>query len=673
MQRFIARSGAAIAVLAFPAIAAAQTVDVPESADSGLETVLVIGQRSIDPAPHLAGSLDVLGRDELEYAHVDDTMELFTKVPGVYFSRFNQGIVNTDISIRGFAGDGTTPHAKLLIDGLPANLHNGNKEMDQFFPLGIGSAQVFKGTSDARYGLHNIAGSYELTTRRDVDIAELEATVGSYDTREVQGYWGLESGSLTHNYFAGYRQSEGYRDNTDLEKFAASGRWAYSFSGANSLALHARVAGYEGDAPGYLPLAVARSQPRSSAAFASEDGGDKQTQHVSLHWDVALNDDVDLTVKGYWQNFERERWVRFTAAGSLQNRFEDEDQTGAAAKLAWRFNDQWALTIGADAEYQDNLEQRFGTIGNVRVRNAQNVLRNFDFSYDTRGGYIQIDHAPNRFVSWNAAIRADRIDGDFVSFNAAGVGTARSIFDFGTIVQPKLNVFVAPTDDITLFANYGRSFQHPIGSAAFATGPTNARDVSINDGAEIGIKWQVRRSADVRLSYWEQRASDEFVTVDGTPQNVGKTHRKGFDAAATWQASERLSLWANYTTIDSEIVRTDTSQVAFVGNELRGIPEFAASLGASFAATDALSLRLHVDAQGDYFVNEANLGGQFGDYAIVGATLDYRAERWNVSLQLNNLFDEFYEYVFDFSPNGTDTIHSPGDGMNASLTFGLRF
>ena len=82
----------------------------------------------------LAGSYDITTRDQLQDEHPNDTLELFNKTPGVSLSRYNQGIINTDVAIRGFAGDGTTPHAKLLIDGIPSHLHNGYGELDQLFP-----------------------------------------------------------------------------------------------------------------------------------------------------------------------------------------------------------------------------------------------------------------------------------------------------------------------------------------------------------------------------------------------------------------------------------------------------------------------------------------------------------------------------------------------------------
>lgn len=132
-----------------------------------LDSVVVIGENEVNIDKTLAGSVDVITRDELEYEHVTDTLELYTKTPGVVLSRFNQGIINTDISIRGFAGDGSTPHAKLLVDGIPSNLHNGYNEMDYLFPTNIQSIQVFKGTSDPSTGLFATAGNYKVETRKD--------------------------------------------------------------------------------------------------------------------------------------------------------------------------------------------------------------------------------------------------------------------------------------------------------------------------------------------------------------------------------------------------------------------------------------------------------------------------------------------------------------------------
>jgi len=630
-----------------------------------LDTIVVIGsQEDLVKDTSLAGSVDVITRDELEYEHVTDTLELYTKTPGVVLSRYNQGIINTDISIRGFAGDGTTPHAKLLVDGIPSNIHNGYNEMDYLFPTNIQSIQVYKGTSDASTGLFATAGNYKVETRKD-SAKLLQGSVASFNTRELQGYFGDKSDAFTQNYAMGYRAGNGYRENTDIEKIALSGRWQYDFEKA-SLALSTKYGKYNAfEAPGYLTKEEARRNPRSSADYAQDDGGEKEFKHISLHYDYFINSDIDLSVKAYWQNFERQRSVRFSAAQTqLENRFDDQDSTGLIAKLNWQINPNWLFEAGYDIEKQDVLEQRF--------RGTQ-TRRDFDFDFTAQGAFAKIENTPTRWLRWNAALRADRLSGSTNRpFTVNNVDSERSMLDIDTIVQPKFNIFANLTEEQLVFANWGRSFQHPFGGELFTAGNRNARDVSINDGWELGLKSNWGK-LNTRVSYWQQDADDEFVVIDGTGQNVGQTERKGIDASFDLPISAQWMIWGNFSKVYSDIVQTATNLQAFEGNELRGIPDHTASLGLQYNHSDALVARIHIDRQGAYYVNEANVGGKFGAYTLTNANVDYNTSWGKVSLQANNIFDEFYEYVFDFGNSGIDTIHSPGAGRNFTLTATLDF
>jgi iron complex outermembrane recepter protein len=664
-----------VIALAATGLNADVSADASAANANALDSIVVIGRGEARADAVVIGSVDTITRDELADEHVDDTMEVFTKIPGVYISRYNQGLINTDIAIRGFAGDGETPHAKLLIDGVPSNLHSGYSELDQLFPMLMDSVQVFKGTSDPRVGRLNIAGNYRVGTRTDA-AREIQLNLGSYQARELQGYFGVEGDALTQNYFAGWRDAEGYRDGNDLNKRVAHARWAYNFTDATTIAATVRYSKYDADAPGYLSQAASRATPRARAAFAALDGGDKTVKGAHAALTHQFSDALSIEAIVYQQLYERERWVRFTEAASLQNRFDDQDHVGIIGTLNWQLNDQFDASFGVDTDQQDVLEQRFGTVGFTRVRNSANVLRNRDFKVDTDGGFVNLGFSQDRF-SIDIGVRLDRFDGDYVQFSASGAPQARSILDFGTIVQPKANAIFQLSDALSIFANAGRSFQNPLSADLFTTGDRSARDVSINNGFEFGLSWRAENNSTLRVSAWRQNASDEFVLVDGNAQNVGKTRRDGIDLSASVPINDQFYLWANYTTVDSEILLPASSLNAAIGNELRSVPDRTGSLGLSFIPNETIQLRMHVDHQGDYYVNELNLGGQFGDYTLLGATLDYRLPfdslDSKLSLQMNNLTDEFYEYVFDFSTNGTDTIHSPGDGRNASITWSLAF
>ena len=627
-----------------------------------LENVLVIGENTDVSTDKLAGSHDVISREEIQLEHPDDTYKLFDKAPGVYIARYNQGIINTDVAIRGFAGDGVTPHAKLLIDGIPFNINNGYGELDQLFPLDIESIELYKGSSDARYGLFNLAGNYNVSSRRDI-AKEFKATIGSFNATEIQGYAGLESGKLTQNYFLGYRQANGYRDNTDIEKLEASGKWFFELSDASEIGLSIRHSTYDSDSPGYLTEEAARSNPRSSSEFASEDGGDKEINSISLHYNSSFFDSIELSSKLYFNDIFRNRFVRFFEGSTLQNRVDTQEQIGLISTVDWTINDQWSLALGSDYEKQDVIEQRFNLPGQTRD-SAPVVNRDRRYDLETTGAFATIENTPSDLIRWNIGVRLDSLDGD--RFDNGG-----EIFDFGTIAQPKANIFITPSDDLTVFANYGRSFQHLTGSAIYTTGDRSATDVSLHDAFEVGAKWYPSDNVELRASFWQHEGDDEFLDLDGFQQIIGGTERDGVDLGFNIAASSKINLWGNYSFLNSEIVDPVSDRAETLGNELRSIPEYTVSLGMDYEISPKLTSRVHINGQGDYFVNENNVGGKFGGYTIVNAALDYESSFGSFTFQINNLFDEFYEYVYDFGNTGDLTVHSPGDGVNASLTLSL--
>jgi iron complex outermembrane receptor protein len=624
-----------------------------------LSPVIVIGEQINSYSEvNLAGSVDTITRDELAESHVDNSIEMFSKIPGVYLSNYNQGVINQDLGIRGFASDGESPHAKLLIDGIPSNMHNGYTELDQVFPGNVQSITAFKGTSDPRYGLYNLAGNYNVETRSDTGKS-IQATLGTFNTKELQGYWGEKTGDLSHSYFFGYRDANGYRDSDSLERYSLSGRWFYDFSPSTSLGFIVRLADFDADSPGYLTAAQLKEDRKQQADFASEDSGNKQTQSYSLHFDHKFTDDLSWSVKSYFNDYERERFVNF--GSGLRRRINDEEHYGLISNLNWNITDKWSLQWGADIEHQDVVAFR-------KALASPTIRRDWNFELTGYGTYLQLNNAPTDWLEWNVAVRADKFsgDGNFINFN---VESEKEVLD-DTIIQPKANVFFYPTDTVVLFANYGRTFQPLLGSLnGFTDKGAEEPDVPYNDGWEIGTKWQPNDQLQLRISYWEQHAEDEYVNVDGTLQVIGKTVRKGFDTGFDWKVSDQFTVWGNYATADSEIKEEGVNK----GNELRGIFDYTASLGTTWLVTPKLAWKVHYDVQGDAYINEGNKGGKFGDYKLVNTSLDYKTSWGSINGQINNLFDEEYEYVYDFSTDASFAIFSPGNGINGSVSVTYDF
>lgn len=633
-----------------------------------LDSVVVLGKKEqvTTTDKGLAGSVDVITREELEYEHVTDTLELFSKTPGVVLSRYSQGIVNTEVSIRGFSGDGETPNAKVLVDGIPSNLFSGLSELDYLFPTNIQSAQVFKGTSDATTGLFATAGNYKIETRKDVG-KQLQFGYGSFQTREMQSYYGEKQGNFTQNYAIGYRKGNGFRDHTVNEKIALSGRWQMDFE-QSSLALSAKYGKYNSpEAPGYMSKQQARDDRRGVAPNALNDSGEKEFKHLSLHYDYFFNNDVDLSLKTYWQNFDRERSVRFIGSPGVENRQEDQTSTGLIAKLNWKINPQWSLETGYDIEHQEVSEFR---------QRLTTIRRDAKYDFTAQGIYAKFENTPLDWLRWNMAYRVDRLSSDPKNrFVNNGTTLVTTLLDDQTIVQPKFNVFANLSEQQTLFANAGRSFQTPTGTDLNTRGGTVPVDVAINDGWEIGLKSAWHTDLNTRFSYWQQKADDEFINIDGTRRLLGATRRQGVDASFDYKLNDAFSFWGNVSRVYAKIEESNAQNPEFRGNNIRSIPSYTASLGLQFVPNADWIARIHIDSQGDYYINESNRGGKYGGYTLTNANIDYKTSWGRVSLLANNIFDRYYEYVFDFNSNGSagGVNFAPGAGRNFMLTATLDY
>jgi iron complex outermembrane recepter protein len=637
------------------------------------ETVVVIGAtsavRGLHPASQdLIGSVDVIGGDQLERENVDLSYELLKRVPGVYVSDYNQGVVAGGIGIRGFNTEGDTMHVKLLVDGIPANLNSGVADINAIFPLDIDRVELVKGTNDPRNGLFNIAGTMQVFTSPPGRYLKVKTLAGAFGTQDVQGTGAFSTGRLSHVYFGGYRTSDGYRDHSDLDRYAFAGKWRYTPAADRwTLGVTARSHDFDTQAPGYLTLAQSRLTPQFSPAFSATDGGEQHTRHVSANFD-RLFGTVALSVKGYRQTFATQRWVRFTEPSAQQERLEDETQTGALATVTWRPGALAArdgvVSFGADVQSQDNIAQRYRTIDRVRGP----LLRDQAFDFANGGAYAMTDLRPVRWLRVNGGLRADRVGGDFTNVIT---GARLPILDYGTIWQPKVGVLAVVREGVNVYGNAGRSFQVGVGSAAYGTAPLT---YSKNDGWEAGVRLAPVRSLAARVGIWGQDASDELrlkFDNSGDSENVGRTRRRGWNVEVTARPHQRVYAWASYTRQKATLAEPGAATPELRGHELNHVPHYTAKWGVDVTASSIVSVAAWTEAQGDYFLTTRNAEGRFGGRRLTSVDVFVRPHRAvSIGGHVKNLTSAYHEYAWY---DGTQTLHSPGERRAVSVTTTVEF
>lgn len=200
--------------------------------------------------------------------------------------------------------------------------------------------------------------------------------------------------------------------------------------------------------------------------------------------------------------------MRYSANAAQQRRLADEWQYGGTLALHYHpqvdFLYRLMLEAGGNVQAQDNKSQRW--LANRRTLTSQTRDQKFDLT--VYGGYLQAVIEPTAWPKITPAWRVDRVAGNFTNrLNR----TSAPINDYGTISQPKLSVAITPGGGVTLYGNYGRSFQIGVGSCAYLVPPRTANLApSINEGYEAGIKLARGRWLEARVALWQQTASGEL-------------------------------------------------------------------------------------------------------------------------------------------------------------------
>ena len=367
------------------ALACAATVPSIAAAQDG--TVLTLGtvqarataERAL-PARSVFSSVDIIGGDLLQQQKVDHSWELLMSAPGVQVTQFKMGTDAGRFSFRGFNGEGRINAVKLLIDGIPSNDNAGGMPyLDAVLPLDISAIEIVRGTNDARYGLHAIAGDVNVLTRQGGNDGQLGVTVGSFGTREIQVAKGFENGAWSQNYFIGWRSADGERDHADGTQRSFAGKWFYTDpDGRWRAGLTSRYYKNAALEAGYLSYAEVQANPKQSPDYARDDRSERETLQTALHLDGALGTDWSWNAKAYQNDYRNQRWVTFTAGGAQQERFNDETHRGLMLNTTWRpatALTEFVLDAGVDGQWQGNTARRFRTV----ARERQATLRDWDF------------------------------------------------------------------------------------------------------------------------------------------------------------------------------------------------------------------------------------------------------------------------------------------------------
>ena len=665
-------------------IAVPASAQEPAAADTAfrLPELEVTVTRRPEPLARVPFAVGVLNRDDLQRGQqtlgIDEALN---NIPGVVVSNRYNFSLDQRISIRGFGSRSNfgVRGLKILVDGIPQTLPDGQSQLTNVDFADLERAEVLRGASSSLYG--NASGgviSFQTQRAAPEPFAQRIRLQGGEGKRPGDGFYkwqswtsgrsGDVSGTLSVSQF----KADGFRQHSAAEfrQLNAGADWVVSGSTVATMRL-SLADSPEAKNPGALTRVEYEINPDSAAPNNIRRGADKEVQQHQLsfglrHFDAAGNE-YDVTVFGLLRDLENPIAAPPDVGGGPTNgtyiRIDRAVGGLRASTMRALGTAEQAPRLTAGFDLQRMRDDRQNLVSDAGVPTSVLFLDQLE-KVTEFGPFAQVQWSPNerllvsggaRFdlVSFDLADRfvADGDDSGNRSMSAVS-GNIGASWSFDQRFVPYVNVstsFETPTT--TELVN------QPDGSGGFNTelGPQRAVNY------EVGARGQPTPRVTYSVAVFLGRVSDAIVQeeeIGGRAffRNAQKTHNDGAEFGLSVSPISGLSLNGAYTYARYRFVEEPEGS-GLDGNRLPGVPEHFWRLGLRTGLTNGLYLDADHTLSSSIASDDANTPEGIVDSWGAGVTnlrVGWQGDVGTVQLSpflgLNNLWDR--RYVGSVTLNG---------------------
>ena len=620
-----------------------------------LEDISVTATRVEKSLQSVPAAVGIVQQEEIQFAQPQLGLdESLTKIPGIFMQNRYNFAQDLRISIRGFGARSAfgIRGIKVMVDGIPETLPDGQANVDSIDIGSIGNMQVIRGPVSSLYG--NASGGallIETEEAPDTPFISLRPTFGEDGFRKHQLKFGGKAERFDYLVNISDLSYDGYREQSATELTSFNGKFGFALDeGARFSTVLNYTDSPQADDPGGLTAELAKQDPTAAwpRNLALDSGEELEQTRLGFVYDRPVGDSGELRLRNYyvWRDLANRLPTGATGEGVVLDRFAVGGgvQYTHSAPLAGHAN---RLTVGADLDRQADDRKRYLLAG----ESLGALTQDQDEQVDSVGLYAQNEYSISQRVELTLGGRYDRLDFDVEDhFLSDGDDSGDRRF---TRFSPSLGLRYTPRQGLNLYANISRSFESP--TAVELRDPDGAGfnqslDPQVATSYEIGVKGNLGESARYDLALFTMDVTDELVPFDigGTTyyENAGESRRNGLEAQLVFEPLKHLVATLAYTYSDFEFDKfIDDNGNDYSGKTIPGIPENLLSADFTYTHPNGLFSQfttLYVD---EIYVNNANTASNDA-YAVSDLRLGYTKfiGSWELSpfIGVNNLFDKQY-------------------------------
>lgn len=682
----------------------------------GFDNVIGQARRRAESVQSIPESVITFTAKDIETKGISNVQTFADQIPNVNFTT-SQNVGNNFITVRGVSQirNGDAPIA-FVIDGV--TLPDANLLNQELFDVAL--IEVVKGPQGALYGKNAIAGAINIVTNEPSNIFRNKFQIGYGNGNLLQAQLSstgpLVKDKLFYRVSGSYKKGDGLLNNVTLddspdfiEDLTLRAQLKANLSSKVSATLTGQVIDTEGGAVYYATPTNgdAKNNPDNFNNWiiqADQRGvGTLNSKYGNLKVDFNL-DKMKLTSLTTYNKSDRNAFgdLDFTPADVLRQdqdsntkTFNQEIRLGSVSNPNSKVNwDLGAFYQNLDKTLITRASADFGFFAApFQASGTQSSLAVGDFTnnYKTFAVFGFMDYKVSDRLTLSAGLRYDN---DNISQDNRSEGTNPNRVD--TQVQPKVSIAFKATDNMLMYANYGKGYR----TGGFNQGQTvrYGTDFSAEttDNYEIGIK----------NTYWDNRFILNFsgYYIDFTNQqlyalvldggagqilignfNVPESISVGFEADMRLRTTNWLDILASYGVSKSRIERGTSTEstgtnatIDVSGNATPLIPQDSYSLGleSNFDISDKITFNgnVNLEGTGEIYWHEDNAAVS-SRYSLLNARMNFTFDKFTVGVWGTNLTDtEYITEFFDqtFSNGGSDLAwlgQPTAFGLNLSYKF----
>lgn len=577
-----------------------------------LDEITINSGRILIPFSEENRSLIIIDSTFINNTSAKNLSEVLQQVIGVDIRRRGNDDIQSDLFIRGGSFDQTL----LLINGIKVeDSQTGHHQMNLSVPIDlIDKIEVLKGPGSRIFGMNAFNGAVNIITKKNNENGNLNLNYGSFNTFQGSGSIPINSKNSSHLISTTYRQSDGYRYNTD-----------YS----------------------YLNI------------FYS---GNIEINDSDLQI-LYTNSDRKFGANGFYASPEAKDQYEETNGSLLNFKLtKKKENIYTESSLYWRRHEDTYIYIRDNPSIykNDHISHKLGFQNNISIFSDAGIT---GIGIDLSNTWLSSNNLGerNRFIT---TIFAEQL----INKNKFSItpGIAFSIYEkpsndlFKSKLFPGIDIGYKLSDKISLNANIGETFRIPTFTDLYYSDPNNIGNENLDPEkaftSEVGFRLReknygislsiFRRKSDNLIDYVKANTNDKW-----SPQNIKNVLTTGieFDGKLLVNIKNKInSINIGYAYINDDYENNILSRYSLNSYKHRLVLNFDFKLTKNIS--NYLSFRHGVrEFQEDY------------NNTVVDYKVSILRDRWKVTLNLNNIFNsKYYE---------TNLIQMPGRNFEVGINF----